>query len=246
VHLGALGELRARQPLYLREAVDRGDLYGSVSMRIGHANLLWLVDGDADGARRDVNDAIAEWSKQGFHIEHYYEMVALTQADLYSGEGARAHERILARWRAFRGSLLHTVQMLGTMALQLRARSAIAAAGAAKDDRKGTLLASAERDARAIERRDVAWATPMSKLLLAGAAWRRTDATRAAALLREALQGFEAADMALYAAAANRCLGTVIGGEAGKARVREAEEWMAAGMVKDSARLTAMLAPGFE
>jgi hypothetical protein len=89
------------------------------------------------------------------------------------------------------------------------------------------------------------WSTPMAKLLKAGVAATGSNDSRAAVLLEEAVQGFEAADMALYAAAARRCLGTVLKGDEGAALTRDADAWMTGHTVKDPARLTAMLAPGF-
>jgi hypothetical protein len=51
--------------------------------------------------------------------------------------------------------------------------------------------------------------------------------------------------MRLYAAAARRRLGRLIGGDAGKALLVEADTWMASQGIKNPARMTAMLAPGF-
>lgn len=244
VHLGDLRGLKERHPVYLREALDRGDLFGAVNLRVGHSSLRWLVDDDPAGARAEVNGAMAQWSKQGFHIEHYYELLALTQADLYSGDGARAYARIVDKWPAYRRSLLHLVQMLGAMALQLRARSALAAAGTSNE--KDALLARATSDARRLARLRVGWATPMAELIQAGVARaRRADDARAASLLRSAVAGFERAEMALYAAAARRCLGRVVGGDEGAALVRAADEWMKEETVKNPQRMAAMLAPGF-
>ena len=192
----------------------------------------------------DVAAAMDQWSKRAFHIEHYYELLALTQADLYDGEGPAAHARLVERWGPFRRSLLQTVQMVGAMALQLRARSAL---GAATDPAKvPALLASAERDARALERVRMAWATPMAKLLRAGVVvTRRPDDARAVALLREAIVGFEAAEMTLYAAATKRMLGRLQRGGEGLELVQEVDEWMSAQTIKNPAKMAAMLAPGF-
>jgi hypothetical protein len=72
----------------------------------------------------------------------------------------------------------------------------------------------------------------------------RAGDERALALLREALRGFEEAEMGLYAAATRRCMGRLVGGDEGAAMVRSADEWMTAQTVKEPARLAAMLAPG--
>jgi hypothetical protein len=50
--------------------------------------------------------------------------------------------------------------------------------------------------------------------------------------------------MALFAAAARRCRGELLGGEAGRALVAEADAWMAAQSIRDPDRMARMLAPG--
>ena len=64
-------------------------------------------------------------------------------------------------------------------------------------------------------------------------------------MLRDAIGGFEASDMALYAAAARRCLGLVVGGDEGRALVRDADAWMTGEAIKNPAQMTATLAPGW-
>jgi hypothetical protein len=63
-------------------------------------------------------------------------------------------------------------------------------------------------------------------------------------LLTRAQLGFEAADMALYSAAARRCRGLLVGGGEGAALVAEADAWMRNEGIRNPERMTAMLAPG--
>jgi len=51
--------------------------------------------------------------------------------------------------------------------------------------------------------------------------------------------------MALYAAAARRRLGTLLGGDAGLALREAADRWMASEKIRAPARFTAIFAPGF-
>lgn len=81
--------------------------------------------------------------------------------------------------------------------------------------------------------------------LRAGVAAQRGDRPAALLHLEAAVAGFEAAEMALYAAAARRRLGEMRGGDADQALVEAADAWMTRQGVRAPARMTAMLAPGF-
>ncbi len=137
-----------------------------------------------------------EWSKKGCHLEHCYELYALTNADLYSGKGAHAHARIIERWSAMRTSLVTRVQSVRIYARHMSARSALAAAGAprARDGR----CAADPRGAYAVVAR-AGDAPPGRDCQRA-----RGDRAGAASLLVRALPELEHADMALYAAVTRR------------------------------------------
>jgi hypothetical protein len=86
---------------------------------------------------------------------------------------------------------------------------------------------------------------PLGKLLAAGVTLVQSrDVERTSALLDEAADLFEGAEMALHAATARRCQGKLVGGDAGAARVAAAERWMASQGVVSPSRISAMIAPG--
>jgi serine/threonine protein kinase/tetratricopeptide (TPR) repeat protein len=244
--LAQLGELRTlaqRSSSCLREAGDRGDLYATVNLRIGFGNLRWLVADDSEEARKQIDDAMAQWSKQDFHLEHYYELLARTNLDLYAGGPREAHRRVVRRWRALSRSLLPwRIQLTRINCWHLRARASLAVA-AVGDDREAMLRATLA-DAARIEREEMPWATPLAQMLRAGVAQVRGDAARAASLLRKSIAGFRATDMALHASVARRALGALIGGDEGKTLVTEANAWFAEQTVKRPDGFMAMLAPG--
>jgi hypothetical protein len=125
----------------------------------------------------------------------------------------------------------------------LQIRSALAAAAAARHPE--SLLRAAERDARRLDREKRPDCAALAKLTRAGVAALRGNTDLAAALLTEATAGFDAADMALDAAAARRSQGKLLGGEQGRALVAEADSWMSTQNIRNPARMTTMLAPGF-
>jgi serine/threonine protein kinase/tetratricopeptide (TPR) repeat protein len=244
-HLGRLGELRTRQARALRAATGHGDLYAVVNFRIGNPNLAWLVDGDPARARGEALDAMSAWSKRGFHIEHYYELMALTNADLYEGNGREAHDRVTTRLAVMRRSFLSRVQMVRITGSLLRGRTALAAALETKGTERSRLLARAEESAQRMAMEQMPWATPLSGLILAGVAHLRGDTSRAISVLERAVLDADAGKLGLVAASARHALGVCKGGDEGTRLRGDAFDAVAREGAKDPASLVAMTAPGF-
>ncbi len=256
--LGEVGELRARLPVLLKEARERGDLYAATNLGTFVGYLTWLAADDPEGARRDLGEVMGQWSQQGFHVQHLTGLMAQVQIDLYRGDGPAAWKRITGQWPALAGSLFLRVQVVRIFMLHLRARAALAAAtsppsGAARpESSKGVeaLLRAAEKDARRIERERMAWAEPLARLVRAGVAAARRDRQAAIGLLAAAVTGLEAADMGLFASAARRrhgqLLAQLLAGEEGPILIGQADAWMTAQKIAHPARMAAMHAPGFE
>ncbi len=242
--MGQLLELQRRQPLYLRDALERGDLYGSVSVRVGWGNLVWLTRGDPAGARREVDEAMKAWSKEGCHLEHFYELGSRTNIDLYEGQGREALARVDARMVDLRRAMLLRIASVRIWCFGMRGRAALAAAQKDPGER-ARLLRRVEADARAILRERASWAAPLAKLLQSAAAHAKGRQERAVILLREAIYGFDAADMALHGAAARLRLAQLVGGDEGRSLMRQTDAWMQEQQVVDADALTAMVAPGY-
>ncbi len=244
--LGRFEELAEHQQAWVRDALDRGDLYAAVNLRIGFSNTVRLVADDPGAAREDVAVSMREWSKQGTHLEHFYELVALANIDLYEGKPVDAHARVLALWKPMRRALLTMVQTVRIHLWRLRGGTALAAAAASPAARSAG-LAEAAYAARKIERERAAWGVPFARMLRAGIASLvssgGSDASQAVALYGEAARAADEVDMAFVAAVARRCEGLAVGGEAGRALVEDAEGWMRRATVKVPAKMAATLAP---
>jgi hypothetical protein len=245
-HLGQLEELCRLAPKYLRDALDRGDLYGAVHMSTGAPNIRWLVADDPTTARQEVAEAMRKWPAHGFHVEHMSELLALTFADIYSGCADGAHRRIVDRWPALVRSQLLRIQLAFITMRQIRALAAITAADESPASRP-QLLIGAERDARAMLRTRMAVGRVLAKPLLAGVHVVRgaQGYERAITLLREAAREGDDLSMRLWSTAARRSLGRLLGGDEGAELVRAADAWMTAQGVKKPEKMCAMLAPGF-
>jgi tRNA A-37 threonylcarbamoyl transferase component Bud32/tetratricopeptide (TPR) repeat protein len=244
---GELAELAERVDLRVREADARGDLYGATCLRAGPPSIASLRGDDPARARAVVTTAMRHWTQRGYHNQHYWELLALGQIDLYEGKGVAAYARVTAQWPQMKRSLMLEVQIIRIEATHFRARAAVAAAleaPARRDER----LRAARRDARWLTRCGAEYAVPLGEHVLASIAAMRGDAHAARARLESALSRFERLSMHLHAEAVRWRLGHAVGttgpaGAAGKAHVDAAEAWMRRQGVVSTRRMVAMVSP---
>jgi serine/threonine protein kinase len=241
-YMGEVVELSRRQALLLREAQERGDLFAETNFSTYIMAIVRLGADDPEGADRGLSRVVSQWSRQGFHVQHHNALLARALIDLYTGDGQAAWNHIAEQWRAYTRSLLLRVQQVRINVLELRGTSAVAAAMSAADP--GSYLRAAERDAGRLQRERMPWSDALACLIRAGAATVRADRSRATALLAEAATRLDAVAMRIYAEAARRRLGELLGGEDGHALIAQANSWMAGQKIQDPARMAAMLAPG--
>jgi eukaryotic-like serine/threonine-protein kinase len=239
-YLGELRELAEIVPAKLREAEERGNLWFATGLRSWRTNTAWLALDNPDEARRQVELANRQWSREGFHLQHYYELLAHGQIDLYVGNGREGLDRTDQHWPALASSLLLRVQNIRIEAQHLRARCALAEAKATGNHR---LLDIATKAARKIEHERMPWALALAQLINASVSALRGDKGAAAALAR-AEQLLSAADMRLYAAATRYRRGQVIGGEAGDKLATEARVELEALGARNPERIADMIVPG--
>jgi serine/threonine protein kinase len=245
--LGELNELSHRLPALLKEAGERGDLFAEMSFRIRQSYLLSLMADEPARAREELDHAAAQWSHQGFQLQHYFHLVGEAEISLYVGAATEALTGLLQRWRALeRSLLLRTVQLFRIEAHHLRARCAIAAAGGRQEGspESARLLESALAEARRIARERTAWGNPLARLIEAAVAAHRGHREETASLLSAAERDFDENDMGLYRSATLRALGVVLGGDEGRGLVESADEWMSGQKIRNPENMTAMLVPG--
>jgi eukaryotic-like serine/threonine-protein kinase len=243
VYLGEIKELSRRLPPLLQAAAARGDRYADTTLRTAPCHLADLARGDPAGARRSVEQGIAQWPRGQFLLQHHWTMLALGQIDLYEDRPDAAMRRIEEQWPALSRSLLLEVQIVRGEALHVRARAALALAQAG--ERKAALARRADRDGARLERIEADWTRPVGALVRAGAAALRGDERAAIDRLRAAVRDFDAAGMRLYAAAARRRHGELLGGVEGRALVAAADQFMMDQGIQDPGRMAQAIAPGF-
>ncbi len=239
-YLGALERFRAEAAEGLKEANDRGSVYAATTLRIGLANAVWLLGDEPARAQQETREAMAAWSAQGYHIQHWYQLIAETQIDLYQGDGERAYQRFVAGWPALRRSLLLQMQHTRIVAVHLRGRAALAGGLAARGSERTERIRLARQCADRL-RRGTGWGGAMAALLYAGIAQAEGDAGEGAAWIRRAIDETGAHELALFKAAAQMAAGA-LGGDAATAAA--GETWMRDSGAKAPRALARMLAPG--
>ncbi len=242
-HMGELAELDRRWPRLLAEARDRGDLYAVMNLSTYLLSIVRLAANEPDRARDEVGQAMGQWSRGGYHIQHNDQAWGMAQIELYAGRGGAAWDLIAWNWPALSRSLLLRVQFVRVAMWQLRARCALAAAECSSEPEP--LLRAAAADARRLEREATPWSLASARLVRAALAWNRGGDSSAADLLTDAAGRFDSIAMALCAAAARRRLGVLVGGDRGATLVAQADVWMRGQEIREPGRMTEVYAPGF-
>jgi hypothetical protein len=222
--LGALRRHGALITEHVRLGRQRGDRYIETTLTLLQGPSLLAV-GDVEGARSAVEEA--KWAPlvDGFHVQHWSALRALSELALYEGKSSSAVRSLAPRFAALERSLLLRLQIVRADALSLRGRLLLAAA--ADGHVAGRARAEVERLARALEREKIGFASVYASLLRAGLASVDPSQTpeQTVAHLRRAEALARDADMALHLAAARHRLGALLGGDEGRALTALAHDY---------------------
>jgi tetratricopeptide (TPR) repeat protein len=189
-YLGNLAAFAADVRRNMREAEERGSKYSMTNMRTGLPNAMWLMEDDVDAARRELGSAMGQWSNDGFHVQHWYALLAAAHADLYEGKGEEAFQRIDERKKRMGRSQLLRVRHIAAVFAYSRACAAVAslATQRAPELRKKRLALVAEC-VKTLEQDSTPWTAALAGVL--GFARRRFTAEQPskadAARIREQL-----------------------------------------------------------
>jgi hypothetical protein len=90
--LGRYRQLCEQQREALRDAQARRDVFATVTMQIGAANLAWLVEDRPDLAHAALDASAEAWSPHGYHREHFWTLIARVALKLYTGNVQEAYD----------------------------------------------------------------------------------------------------------------------------------------------------------
>jgi len=210
-HLGDLPRLRTRMPELLERARERDDLLAYCCLLGGLPTSMHLLGaGDVDGARAAVREALTKWPTRDFQLANYFGLVSATLADLYAGDAARARRRVEDAAATVRAVRLLDFRLVRVEFLQLSARCAIAAMATDRtlpSAARGRLATRVAKTIAEVGRAGMPWCAPLAAALEASRAAALGDVPRTVAALRQAVTGFDSADMGLWSAAARHQAG---------------------------------------
>ncbi len=204
---GDLGGLKDRLEDRLAAARDRGDLLAAATLSVGLPGLAWLAADRPDLALRRADDAMALWTHhKGFHTQHYMNLVARVQVDLYQGDGAAAWTRVAETWPRLKQAQMLRLQYIRMDVTFLRGRAGLAAL---RDGPDATIRRSIVRDAKTLRAEDAAWGEALGAALLGGLSVIEGRPDEAALL--GAREAADAVRLRLLRAALDRALGRPVG-----------------------------------
>jgi eukaryotic-like serine/threonine-protein kinase len=239
---GRLREVTALAMQLLATARDRGNAYWDTELRT-RQTLVWLAQDAPAEAVRQADEGIARWSHEGFHRQHYNHVLAHVQSAIYQGDAETGWRRLEANWTAITRSQLLRVQWTRIEASYGRARCALSMAQSSR--RSGPFLSIALSEGRGIRRERMSWSDPIADVIEAAVSFRRGDAAAARRLLTGAVDAFDRKGMSLYAAAARTRLSALLEDDGARYR-HDADAWMAREGIVNPARMTRLIAPGFD
>jgi tetratricopeptide (TPR) repeat protein len=244
--LGELGRWREqseRLEHWLQDAKERGDDYFGATLRVFYGHHHWILPDAPERAREEIAVAARLWPSEVFNAQRLAARIATGQVDLYVGRAEAAFAEARRLRRELRASPLRLHQVSTIMARNAVAAGAIAWAECQRD--RKTLLAVARSEADALRRIPTVY-TASSAELFSAAADRLSGRDHGARQHLEAGVRLAAqCGRQMLAAAGRRQLGRLLGGDEGKALVREADDAMEAEGIRRPERIAAMLVPGF-
>jgi hypothetical protein len=231
----------------VRSAARSGNRFMEVTLRTAF-RILHLVKDGPEAALADMADAIASWipSRDVFQVQHWYALWGRCEVALYTLQPEEARRDLEEHTAALKRSMLLRIARLRCEHAHLHGRIALAAAVETEDARQKIQCANTARQwARKLERERIPLGERFALLLRAGAARVEGDHDTCAKWLRRAVDVLVESETMLYAVAAKHQLGITLGGDEGTKLRSEADDWMRGEGIANSARMTAMLVPGW-
>ncbi len=240
------GDLRAfarAVPVVTADADAHGDLLASTTLRNGLVAMLPLLQDDPERAVRESVEVVSRLPDQ-FNFQFYWQMIALMNAGLYTGDLGAAFDALDLGWERSRKGLAFRVQYIRIEAHWTRGRVRVAAAAKASGAERERLLKLATADVKQLASEGMPYARAKALTLEAGLRALAGDRATAVDLLGRGADAFDDTDMRALAIAARYARGKLAGGALGDQDATDADAWLRAQGVIVPERLVRVWVPG--
>ncbi len=242
-NMARYAEQGAKLERAIREATERGDLWGESYFRSIGAMGVMLAQDRPEEALEQAHEGSRHWaSSTEFHFQHWIALIAATYIDLYLERGS-AIERIEQHWSTLKRILILRLPFARTVLRELRGRANVLAA---RQNKQASRLQAAEEDARILLRTDNEISRGFGHLILANVAQLRGQSAQAISALREGATLLESQGLDMWVFAARCTLGSMLSSEEGRALERDTEALLRERGVRNLPRWRRMLMPGFD
>jgi serine/threonine protein kinase len=229
----------------LRKSDDRGHRFLQGQSRQQWMSFAAALNRDFTGARKEIDQVVDFERSSASPIERFLHLVAHLRVDLIEGTVHGA----LARYEMFRPGFIERLALKPTIMRTLYESLGVVVLLAAAEQRAGAgraqLFERAERQASAMVRKGVECTAPLVALALAVVRFESGHMEAAVNQLTIAEDGFAEQSMLAHLAVAKRRRGQILGGDAGRALIAEAEAFFAHQGVHDVPAASRLLGPGF-
>jgi serine/threonine protein kinase len=246
IFLGKIKRVQKELPAISKDFIVRGDIYADSTMRSVVSWFMRLAADQPDEAQREIRHARQAWSQDGFHLQHYLQLIGQVEIALYRNDGLSAWAALEELWGPLQKSgLLIVLELTRAEALHLRARGALGAAVALGVDspQSKKVLGPLKKVLKRLSKQASPWAKPWHRLVSAGLSSFEGRKSEAIESLVAAEEGFSQQHMNLYAAVSRYRHGQLMG-EEGLRLIVEATDFMESEGIKNPARMADALAPG--
>jgi serine/threonine protein kinase len=240
---GRLSEYQRRATALHAAAVSCGDFYAELSLGTYELPFLRLV-ADQPREASQLLETYGDRLQLGrYSLQDMFSFMQKTNLNIYDSHSENAWALFQSGWKELQMSMLMRGEHIRMASWEIRARAAIACVsqGVQRDPLKKEALKAIHK----IERERLQRFSALPILYRAGLTAAEGDLDSSVRLLRRGIQVAEQTSLGLYLHPARWQLGRLLGGDEGNQLISSAEAWMQSEGVKNPAKFSSMLVPGF-
>jgi hypothetical protein len=243
--LGNWKKMQRQWDTWTADAEDRSDLYLLTVQRLWPSGTYrWLAADRPDKVWELLASGLRECPTTGDNLLEVFAAMSASYTNIYCGNYLDTFHPLekklttflktpAGRFSPFFKSVMHSRLAYGAVAHALVARN------------KNQMLDIAEQQVNTLDKANADLASPFAPAIRAAIAHQKGDEETATKRLYEAILTFENKGYKLYAVAARRQLGRLLGGDEGQLMIEWADQIMDEEDIVNPKRIAAMLVPGF-